>query len=105
MLSLKIMNHAFEIDCGPEDYDSLTKAAELLEEKIDEMPAMMKNERKLLLVALNICYDYLTLKEESLKSSEKIETQLTQLLLLLQNAKLDNLKIEKQDDQAEVITK
>lgn len=93
MLSLTIMNHAFDIECSPEDHDSLQKAADILNKKINEMPASMKNERKIILVALNICYDYLVLKEESLSNSENIEKQLGKLIELLQNNHLENLSL------------
>lgn len=91
MVSLRIMNHAFELECPKEEERSLKNAAILLENKLNEMPASMPNERKTLLVALNICYDYLILKDESLKNSENIEQKLNQLLTFLQENSLENL--------------
>lgn len=97
MVSLTIMNHAFEIECSQEEKQPLTDAADLIEKKLNEMPASMPNERKILLVALNITYDYLNLKDESLKNSQSIETKLDQLLKLLQHSNLDNLSIVSND--------
>lgn len=93
MVSLTIMNHTFELQCASEEQASLVAAAQTLQAKLNEMPASMPNERKVLLVALNICYDYLTLKDESLKNSEGIEQKINQLLQLLQSTNLDNLSI------------
>ncbi|WP_165395060.1 cell division protein ZapA [Thiomicrorhabdus indica] len=97
MVSLNIMNHAFDLECPQDEEASLISAAKLLESKLNEMPASMPNERKALLVALNICYDYLVLKDESLANSESIEKKLQQLLKLLQQSNLDNLNITSQN--------
>lgn len=91
MVSLSLMNHAFELECTPEDETPLEEAAKLLDEKFNEMPASMPNERKAILVALNIAYDYLVLKDESLKNSEHVEEKLNQLLEILQKQDLSEL--------------
>lgn len=93
MVNLNLLNHSFDLECPQDEEASLIAASELLKGKLNEMPATMPNERKAILVALNLCYDYLLLKDESLKNSESIEKKLHQLLTLLQQSDLENLNI------------
>jgi len=69
------MNHTFEIPCEAHERDKLIEAATLLEDKLDQLPAL-KGESKVLMVALNLCFDYLQLKEDTTQYSLRLENQL-----------------------------
>lgn len=75
MLSLSLMNHHFEIPCEEDDRERLIKAATLLEDKLDQLPEL-KGEGKVLMVALNLCYDYLQLKDDTTQYSLRLEDQM-----------------------------
>jgi len=69
------MNHTFEIPCETHERDKLIEAATLLEDKLDQLPGL-KGESKVLMVALNLCFDYLQLKEDTTQYSLRLENQL-----------------------------
>jgi len=69
------MNHTFEIPCEPHERDKLIEAATLLEDKLDQLPGL-KGESKVLMVALNLCFDYLQMKEDTTQYSLRLEDQL-----------------------------
>ncbi|GAB6069990.1 hypothetical protein JCM30760_10870 [Thiomicrorhabdus hydrogeniphila] len=75
MLTLTLMNHTFEIPCEAHERDKLIEAATLLEDKLDQLPGL-KGESKVLMVALNLCFDYLQLKEDTTQYSLRLENQL-----------------------------
>lgn len=75
MLTLTLMNHTFEIPCEEEDRERLIEAATLLEDKLDLLPDL-KGEGKILMMALNLCYDYLQIKEETTQYSLRLEDQM-----------------------------
>ena len=75
MLTLTLMNHTFEIPCETHERDKLIEAATLLEDKLDQLPGL-KGESKVLMVALNLCFDYLQLKEDTTQYSLRLENQL-----------------------------
>jgi len=75
VLTLTLMNHNFEIPCEESDHERLIEAATLLEDKLDQLPEL-KGEGKVLMIALNLCYDYLQLKNETLQYTEQVETQI-----------------------------
>ena len=69
------MNHTFEIPCEAHEREKLIEAATLLEDKLDQLPGL-KGESKVLMVALNLCFDYLQLKEDTTQYSLRLEDQL-----------------------------
>jgi len=69
------MDHNFEIPCDEGDHERLIEAATLLEDKLDQLPEL-KGEGKVLMVALNLCYDYLQLKEDTTQYTERVEQQI-----------------------------
>jgi cell division protein ZapA len=73
------MNHTFEIPCEPHERDKLIEAATLLEDKLDQVPGL-KGESKVLMVALNLCFDYLQLKEDTTQYSLRLEDQLDNVI-------------------------
>ena len=75
MLTLTLMNHNFEIPCEESDRERLIEAATLLEDKLDQMPGL-KGEGKVLMVALNLCFDYLQLKDDTTQYSLRLEDQI-----------------------------
>lgn len=91
MLTLSLMNHTFEVPCEPEDHERLIEAATLLEDKLDQVTSL-KGESKVLMVALNLCYDYLQMKQDTtqycLRLDHQLETAMSQL----------NENAEKKDD-------
>ncbi|GKT12156.1 MAG: cell division protein ZapA [Thiomicrorhabdus sp.] len=75
MLTLNLMNHNFEIPCEDSDRERLIEAATLLEDKLDQIPGL-KGEGKVLMVALNLCYDYLQLKDDTTQYTLRLEDQM-----------------------------
>ncbi len=69
------MNHTFEIPCETHERERLIEAATLLEDKLDQLPGL-KGEGKILMVALNLCFDYLQLKDDTTQYSLRLEDQL-----------------------------
>lgn len=82
MLTLSLMNHTFEVPCEPEERDRLIEAATILEDKLDQVTTL-KGESKVLMVALNLCYDYLQMKDETtqycLRLDDQLEAAMTQM--------------------------
>ncbi len=74
MLTLTLMNHSFEIPCEEDDKSRLIEAATLLEDKLDQLPEL-KGESKVLMVALNLCYDHLQLLEDTKHYTQRVEEQ------------------------------
>ncbi len=74
MLTLTLMNHSFEIPCEEDDKSRLIEAATLLEDKLDQLPEL-KGESKVLMVALNLCYDHLQLLEDTKQYTQRVEEQ------------------------------
>ncbi|WP_253806287.1 cell division protein ZapA [Hydrogenovibrio sp. JE_KL2] len=79
MLTLSLMNHTFQVPCEPEDREKLIEAATLLEDKLDQVKGL-KGESKVLMVALNMCYDYLQLKSETTQYCLQLEDQLDETI-------------------------
>lgn len=79
MLHLTLMNHHFEVPCEDEDRATLIEAATMLEDKLDQVPHL-KGENKVLMVALNLCYDYVLLKRDTLQYTDHLEKKLEQLM-------------------------
>ncbi|BCN93640.1 hypothetical protein THMIRHAM_14250 [Thiomicrorhabdus immobilis] len=79
MLTLTLMNHTFEIPCEAHERDKLIEAATLLEDKLDQLPGL-KGESKVLMVALNLCFDYLQLKDDTTQYSLRLEDQLDNVI-------------------------
>ncbi|UQB42991.1 cell division protein ZapA [Thiomicrospira microaerophila] len=86
--TIRLMNHRFEVPCEPEDQAKLEQAADFLDNKLDLVPHL-KGETKILMVALNICYDYLQLKKDTLAYTDHLEKQLDRLALELNNNAAD----------------
>ena len=79
MLTLTLMNHTFEIPCEPHERDKLIEAATLLEDKLDQAPGL-KGESKVLMVALNLAFDYLQLKDDTTQYSLRLEDQIDSVM-------------------------
>ena len=79
MLTLTLMNHTFEIPCEPHEREKLIEAATLLEDKLDQVPGL-KGESKVLMVALNLAFDYLQLKEDTTQYSLRLEDQIDNVM-------------------------
>ena len=79
MLNLNLMNHTFEIPCEPEEKARLIKAATLLEERL-EQAAGLKGESKVLMVALNLAYDHLQMRDETLQYTVHLENQIESIM-------------------------
>ncbi|WP_044406982.1 cell division protein ZapA [Thiomicrospira microaerophila] len=77
-LNLRLLNYHFEVPCEADEQDKLHAAAAMLNAKLDQVPHL-KGEHKVLMVALNICYDYLQMKNDTLDYIEKLEHQLDAL--------------------------
>lgn len=73
------MNHTFEIPCEAHEREKLIEAATLLEDKLDQLPGL-KGEGKVLMVALNLCFDYLQLKDDTTQYSLRLEDQLDNVI-------------------------
>ncbi len=71
------MNHTFEVPCEEDEKERLIEAATLLEEKLEQVSGL-KGESKVLMVALNICYDYLKIKDDTIQYCERVDDELAQ---------------------------
>lgn len=78
-LTLRLMNHHFEVPCELEEHEKLEQAAMMLNDKLNSV-SHLKGEHKVLMVALNICYDYLQMKHDTLAQIQDLETQIDQLI-------------------------
>jgi cell division protein ZapA len=78
-VTLTLLNHHFDVPCTEEDRPTLIQAATLLEDKLDQVPHL-KGENKVLMVALNLCYDYIRLRQDALNYSNHLEEQLEGLM-------------------------
>lgn len=74
MLNLTLMNHTFEIPCEPEEKERLIEAATLIEERLEQATGL-KGEGKILMVALNLAYDHLQMRDETVQYSLHLEDQ------------------------------
>jgi cell division protein ZapA len=79
MLTLTLMNHTFHVPCAEEDKARLVEAATLLEDKLDQVENL-KGESKVLMVALNLCYDYLSLKADATQYCLQLDSQVEDIL-------------------------
>ena len=68
------MNHNFEIPCEPEERARLIEAATLIEDRLEQAIGL-KGESKALMVALNLAYDHLQMKEETVQYTLHLEEQ------------------------------
>lgn len=80
------MGHTFEVPCQPEEKEQLIDAATMLEEKLEQVGGL-KGESKVLMVALNMCYDYLNLKSDTVQYCENLDEQLAKRMDELQDSK------------------
>ncbi len=92
MLTLSLMGHTFEVPCQPEEKDALIDAATLLEDKL-ELVSGLRGESKVLMVALNMCYDQIKLKKETTEYCEKLDLQLTKCMSeMIESDKIESKK-------------
>lgn len=73
------MNHTFEIPCEPHERDKLIEAATLIEDKLDQAVGL-RGESKALMVALNLAFDYLQLKDDTAQYSLRLESQIDSVM-------------------------
>lgn len=79
MLTLTLLNQTFQVPCTEADKPRLIEAATLLEDKLDQVENL-KGESKVLMVALNLCYDYLNLKDDTNTYCTNLEKQVEDIL-------------------------
>lgn len=87
-LNLTLMNHHFEVPCEDGDREFLIEAATLLEDKLD-LVTHLKGEHKILMVALNLCYDYVQMKRDTLQYTDHLEKQLETIMQQLVEQQTD----------------
>lgn len=75
MLTLTLMNHTFEIPCEPHEKERLIEAATLIEDRLEQLPSL-KGESKVLMVALNLAYDFLSMKNDTVQYTLQFEEQI-----------------------------
>lgn len=75
MLNLTLMKHDFEIPCEPEEKARLIEAATLIEDRLEQATGL-KGESKVLMVALNLAYEHLQMKEETVQYTLHLEDQI-----------------------------
>ncbi len=80
MLKLTLMNHQFQVPCEDKDKAQLIEAATLLEDRLDQVPNL-KGEKKILMVTLNLCFEYLQLKKETSQYTLRLDEQLEDIML------------------------
>jgi len=87
-ITLTLMNHTFNVPCEPEDQEKLIEAATLLEDKLDQVKTL-RGESKVIMVALNMCYDYLQLKSDSEQFCLHMESELQEVMTDMATASKD----------------
>ncbi len=80
MLKIFLMDNEFKVPCEKEEEDALIQAATMLEDQLEQASGR-NNENKALMVALNICYDYIQLKNDTMQYCENLDEQLTQRIV------------------------
>lgn len=86
MLTLTLLDSTFEFDCEDHERERLIEAATMLEDKLDQLPNM-KEKNKILMTALNLCFDYLKLKDDTVQYSLRLEDQLDTVMNQVANEK------------------
>ncbi|MBN2646914.1 MAG: cell division protein ZapA [Thiotrichales bacterium] len=86
MVEINVLGHRFNFPCAPEEKARLQKAAQLIEHKMNELPKANRNERALIMVAINIAYDLLQLKEETQEHGSDLRVKIEEIHLLLTQA-------------------
>lgn len=79
MLNITLMNHTFEIPCEPEERERLIEAATLIEDRL-ELASGLRGEGKVLMVALNLAYEHLQMKDETVQYSLHLENQVDSVI-------------------------
>lgn len=86
MLTLTLMNHTFEIPCEPHEKERLIEAATLIEDRLEQLPSL-KGESKVLMVALNLAYDFLSMKNDTVQYTLQFEEQIDDVIQQLAGEK------------------
>ena len=79
MLNITLMNHTFEIPYEPEERERLIEAATLIEDRLEQATGL-KGESKALMVALNLAYDHLQMKDETVQYTLHLEDQVDSVM-------------------------
>ncbi|MBO1924265.1 cell division protein ZapA [Thiomicrorhabdus sp. 6S3-12] len=86
MVEINVMGHRFNFQCEDDERKRLQEAANLIEQKMNELPKGSRNERHLIMVSINIAYDLLQLKEEAMHNSSDLKTKVEAIHKILTNA-------------------
>ncbi|MBO1926080.1 cell division protein ZapA [Thiomicrorhabdus sp. 6S2-11] len=86
MIEINTMGHRFKFQCEDDERKRLEAAAEMIEQKMLELPKANRNERSLLMVAINIAYDFIQLKEEAHHNSEDMKSKIDAIHTILTSA-------------------
>jgi cell division protein ZapA len=73
------MNHTFEIPCEPSDKERLIEAATLIEDRLEQVPGL-QGESKVLMVALNLAYEHLMMKNQTVQYTLHLEEQVDDVI-------------------------
>lgn len=79
LLKLTLMNHSFQVPCKEADKAQLIEAATLLEDKLEQVQTL-KGENKALMVALNVCFDYIQLKQDTAQYTLRLDGQIEEVM-------------------------
>ena len=86
---VKIMDKEFQVACPENQQDSLRAAAKLLDLKmrdIRDSRRVIGTDRIAIMAALNLAYDLLQIRSESINSSESFNAQMKNIQLKVQDA-------------------
>lgn len=86
MIEINTMGHRFKFQCEDDERERLEAAADMIEQKMLELPKSSRNERSLLMVAINIAYDFLQLKDEAHHNSEDMKGKIDAIHAILTSA-------------------
>jgi cell division protein ZapA (FtsZ GTPase activity inhibitor) len=84
MIKVSILGNELDIPCDGEDCVQLKNAIDQIHNKLDLVPNNMRNESRLILTAINLSYELLTLKDESLKFSQDSQQKIDQLIEIIE---------------------
>lgn len=82
IVSVRILGKHYNIKCPPEQAEELKKAAQVVEERLNEMKrasGTSSTDRMLVVTALNLCHELMTLKNERASISASVDDKLRHL--------------------------
>lgn len=82
IVSVRLLGKHYNIKCPPEQAEELQEAAQHIENRLHEMKSVngsSNTDRMLVVIALNLCHELMTLKKERANQVDSIDDKLRSL--------------------------